>query len=168
MKIISSDVDWHEGWANRANLVVTVDRVPSFDEGSYIELKRGIGGLYWSDNDGMVHFFAHDKYNESGYGGREFTIQLENGDAKTIKGPWSSRASAMNNHFPHSVDVTLIELDGHGRFAGAITLELAQQAAEMAGVKLVKVEDEDDTDIRYEIHRLLSHPSEMTDPEANA
>lgn len=52
--------------------------------------------LYISDNTPIVTFFAHDKHNESGYCGRVFHLTMENGETRTIKGPWSSRPAVFN------------------------------------------------------------------------
>lgn len=52
--------------------------------------------LYISDNTPIVTFCCHDKRDESGYGGRVFHLTMENGETRTIKGPWSSRESIFN------------------------------------------------------------------------
>ena len=152
MKLISADINWHEGLATKPQLMLIVENLPENDEYIYRKLDLGGSILYWGEKDGIVQFFSHDPGNQRGFGGREFTLQLANGDAKTITGPWSSRAGVMNNYFPPCVEVTIKDTtsDYQISFAMAVTLELARKAAEMAGVKLVKVERYT-TDIVYEV-----------------
>ncbi len=133
MKLISAEVNWMHGWANRPNLVLTVDNMPEQVDLRY----QRKDNLYWAELDGYVQFFAHSPGNESGFGGHVFDLTLTDGEQVSIRGPWSSRASAMNNHFPHCVDVTLYTEDG-GRFAASVTLALAKEAAKLAGVELKK------------------------------
>ena len=150
MKLIKAEVEWYEGFANKPRLVLIVDKMPDSMEIEY-EVKDN---LYWGEKNGIVSFFSHSPENQRGYGGREFDLKMKDGSFVTIKGPWSSRAGAMNNYFPHSVDVTVKETEGEFprlSFATAVTVELARQAAELAGVRLIKESWHDD--IVYEVHK---------------
>ena len=152
MKLISATVDWHEGFANRPTLKLAVDLMPPTEEYRFQEKKFGDSILYWAEQDGVVQFFAHSPNNERGYGGREFSLTMTDGSTRKIKGPWSSRAGAMNCHFPHSVDVTIKELEGEFPklgFATAITVELAKKAAEIAGVEIIQ--EDWHSDLVYEV-----------------
>ena len=156
MKLVKSEVNWMLGWANRPHLEITVDDIPSTNDIRY----KKIGDLYWGHLDGYVDFFAHDPTNPTGFSGRTFDLTLTEGEKVSIKGPWSSRAGAMNKHFPHCVDVKINTEDG-GRYVGAITLELAQQAAKMAGVELEVEENDTWGDINYEIKGWRETKAEM-------
>lgn len=144
MKLINAKVDWRLGWANHPTLNIEVDKVPLHDTLVYQKEKTGAGNvLYWAEHEGYVSFMCHNFTNESGYGGRTFHVKLEDGTTDKVKGPWSSRSGAMNHYFPHSVEVTLTDADG-GRYGASVTIEFAQEAAKMAGVKLVETEWHDD------------------------
>lgn len=53
--------------------------------------------LYISDNTPLITFFAHNKKDENGYCGRVFNITMEDGEARKIRGPWSSRPGVFND-----------------------------------------------------------------------
>jgi len=157
MKLIGADVRWNIGWANHPELILIVDEMLNPNEQIYssTELPNG-STLYHSQHEsGMVSFFCHDRRHERGYGGHSFALTMEDGSIISIKGPWSSRAGAMNNHFPHCVDVILREACVNGNYSGAVSLELANRAAEMADVTLGKAIKQRDMmdDICYEIQQ---------------
>ena len=169
MKLLRTEVDLHEGYANPPNLVLIVDQMPSSDEFIYDYAVLGDSTLYYSAHpDGMVRFFAHNPSNEHGYGGSEYTlnvrtpITLFTGEyykpvLRTIKGPWSSRASCMNQYFSHCVDC-VIKVEGERLgYSAAVTLKLATQAAKMAGVELDRVVHEGTDDIEY----VVTLPDEL-------
>jgi len=143
MKITKPEIDWMEGWANDPKLKFTVDKMPANDE--YVYTKKG--NLYFALHEcGLASYFAHSPGNESGYGGREFTLQMADGTAKTIKGPWSSRCSVMNMHFPHTVEVVC------NRTATYLDVDTARWLVEKAGGELVRREGADG-EIRYVIQK---------------
>jgi hypothetical protein len=149
MKLIKAEVNWMLGWANHPKLDITVDKIPNHNDMVYQKKGSAPGNaLYYSEQDGYVSFMCHNFTNERGYGGRTFNMKLEDGTTDKIKGPWSSRAGAMNHYFPHCVDVTLRDLEGH-TYGASVSLKFAQKAAKMAGVKLVKTDWHDD--IEYQI-----------------
>lgn len=101
--------------------------------------------LYRSiDKFGIAKYMSHVRFNECGYGGKVFTLQVRDGEGfenyhlEQIKGPWSSRASVMNVFFtPHIVDVeihtpTTCETRG-------ITVETLEPLLHAQGAELVKV-----------------------------
>jgi len=141
MNILSAEVNWWEGCLNRPTLTITVDRMPKRNEVSHKCIDDGsAGSIYYGELDGFVSFLLHDPGNESGYSGRSFDLRMENNSIRTIKGPWSSRAGVMNRlGLGPCVNVTIRDSSYPGSclFAGAVTLEVAQQAAEMAGARMV-------------------------------
>lgn len=152
MKILTAEVEWYEGYGNAPILRVTVDELPKREDHTFDEKSIGESTLYYSQtNDGAVSYMSHSPSNEGGYGGSVFVTRMKDGSIRQIKGPWSSRASFMNNHFPHCVDVILHDAIDH-RHGSAISLQLAKDAAQMAGVHLVQRES--DGDIRYCIEGL--------------
>jgi len=159
MKITNVEIDWMEAWANDPRLKFTATDVPDFSE--YVYTKKG--NLYFAQHEcGLASFFSHDPNNETGFGGRGFELNMADGTTETIKGPWSSRCSVLNMHFPHTTEVT------YNRTGGYLDVETAAWLVEKAGGKLVKHTTKHG-EIRYVIERPapLSHPSEMLDPEAN-
>ena len=134
MKLLKAEVEWHIGYSNAPDLVLHLDTIPKGDEFEFEQR----GPLYYAEKDGFVRFYAYQKPG-SGFGGREFRIRMKDGEERVLKGPWSSRSGCMNRAgFGPCVDVTFVA-DGF-RGYGAVTLELAQQAAEMAGVTLERQE----------------------------
>lgn len=143
-----------KGYLNDPNLIVEVDKIPAHEELRYKAIRvRDEGTLYYAEKDGYVNFMFHDPRREQGYGGRVFEITLENGEKRAIKGPWSSRAGVVNAlGLGPCMEVSICE-EGDGAFdryagntayssgrgvlrAGALTIELAKKAAELAGVEL--------------------------------
>lgn len=149
MKLLHSEIDRHEGFANPASLLLTVDKLPANDEFIYKEVVFKDQTLYYAECDGVVKFYAHSPSNEHGYAGRIFRLKMEDGSFKDIKGPWSSRAGAMNRYFPHCVDCVITEEVTGYRISSAISLDLANRIAKEAGVTLT--EELSDHDITYRI-----------------
>jgi hypothetical protein len=159
MKLIKAEVEWHDGFANRPTLEITVDKIPDKEHFRF----QNKGRLYFAEHDGYVRFFAGSTTeNEGGFGSRKFPITLHNGNKVTLLGPWSSRASYMNQHFePHCVDVYIYETESEftSGIGGAVTLEVAEKAAEMAGYELER-EVSRNGDINYEIKDWEQHKAE--------
>jgi len=143
MKLISAKVDWMEGFANKPNLILTVDHIPKRDNMRF----RQSGNFYYAELEGYVTFFYYERPG-AGYGGSTFSLKMVDGTTKSLIGPWSSRAGSLNTVFGPCVDVTIIEESNGYRMAGAVTLEVAEKAAEMAGARLQRVVDQGD--IRYD------------------
>ena len=145
MKILNAKVDWMMNFHNHPSLMVLVDKIP--EESVYTHKD----GLYFSNTEGFCRYFAYEKPGD-GYGGRQFPIKMDDGTTKVLIGPWSSRAGVMNHCFTPCIDVYITEdtknfgtKNYYTRYHGAITLELAEQAAKMAKCHLVKVLDGDIT-----------------------
>ena len=82
-------------------------------------------GCYFAELDGYVNFMYYSGPGQ-GYGGRHFDITMEDGTQKTLIGPWSSRAGAMNaTGFIPCVDVC-IDIN-NSRFSSAVTLDFIKQ-----------------------------------------
>lgn len=159
MKILKARVDWMKDFDNHPNLVVLVDAIPNSDELVYNEIK----GIYYSIKDGYASYLYYVKPGD-GFAGRVFTVKMVDGTSRDLKGPWSSRAGCVNTtlHEHDSskgpiVDVTITdEPDVYSGkvikcfFHGAITLQLAEQAAKMARCYLVKEKNHGD---------IVFHPS---------
>lgn len=147
MKVLKATVEWYLDYANTPVLEMLVDGIPKSVELIY---EKRANVLYMAVLDGYVSFYAWvGPGNDKGFYSREFPLKLREGDEikdVILKGPWSSRAGVMNNHFEQQVvDVHLTEEEesfnrGYTSLAGAATLELAQQAVDMIpDVELVKV-----------------------------
>lgn len=85
------------------------------------------GECFYAENreTGHVSFFAHSgsDRNEGGFGGSEYEITMLDGTKKVLRGPWSSRAGAMNmKGFGPCVDVSLRGGIPNYGLAGHVTL----------------------------------------------
>ena len=70
--------------------------------------------LYISDNTPIVRFYCHDAFDENGYGGAEFSLKMEDGTTKIIRGPWSSNAATFNKYLT-DVSKLIVEVSINGR-----------------------------------------------------
>ena len=129
MNIKGMRIEWLLGYDNPPGLVVEVDKLPPFSELVY---RKAPSGHYLAEHpSGYVRYF-HWVQPDEGYGGRVFNITLDTGEQLALKGPWSSRAGAVNADpfgFPQIVDVAYKELDEdlrHCMIAGAMTLAVAK------------------------------------------
>ena len=122
----------HEGYGNEhLNPVVVVDERVNRDELIFSthtkvsESKAIEYTFYWAaDENGLAHFIVDDPSNRRGFGGAKMTFNTEGG-VNVVVGPWSSRCSVLNQWFPHSIECTLIDTQGH-RFASAILISVLQ------------------------------------------
>jgi|TARA_R110001583_G_scaffold163_2_gene1500 hypothetical protein len=134
--ILDAKIDWMEKWGNEPVLQILVEKVFNINEFKYDVIEGTRTDLYFAQLDGQVSYFAHNKFDETGFAGRTYSLQPAEEDQVipyTIKGPWSSRSSAMNNHFEHSVEVSLIDNEegfkrGFTFYASAITIDMALEA----------------------------------------
>lgn len=100
MKILNVELDPPHGFPWR-DLVITVDHIPSLDEYRFDSFETDQGTvLYVAEHNDFVKFFAHNPNAENGFGGATFELTMRDGSVRTIKGPWSSRASVINEYFP--------------------------------------------------------------------
>lgn len=94
-------VEYNEKWANPPGLKISATKE---EEDTFNVIREGLRyreirpGLYIGRNEpfGLVNFFAHVPEDEFGYGGAVFNITMEDGEKRSIKGPWSSRAGCFN------------------------------------------------------------------------
>jgi len=105
------------------------------------------GSFYVGTNRGFGMFFWHYDYQSknTGYGGAEFTLQMTGGNTRTIKGPWSPRASAVNLVAPEEYKMVEVMITNHAsakdRFVRAhITLPFAAYLAKQLNLSIYKTE----------------------------
>lgn len=134
MRVLAARVDWKDGFGNAPRLEVLVDEIPPIEA---MEFEHR-GGLWYAEQDGFVRYFAWDgPDNEGGFGGRHFQITTVAGEQAMLKGPWSSRAGAMNNAgFGPCVDVSITDNPegferGRTLKSGALSLRVAKQAIDL-------------------------------------
>lgn len=164
MRILDARVSSH---SYMPKFELLVDRIPRLDELVFStkdvrDCYGRHGTIYYAEHDGYVSFLYHDPNRETGFYGYVFTLNVRNDggtiETRKIKGPWSSRSSVINREgFGPCVEVLMTDdpeafARGHTFRAGAVTIDLAQQAAEMCGVTLRRRVD-DAGEIWYEIVR---------------
>lgn len=109
MKVLQATIDWMLDWDNDPHLKVLVDKIPDKVIYHQYDLDSG-AAFYVGENDGWVSYFYHNPMNQTGFGGRNFTLTLDTGEVKVIKGPWSSRAGVANHYLKiPCVDVTITD-----------------------------------------------------------
>ena len=157
MEIIDAKIDWKLGWNNSPELQILVDKIPRDLRYQFRE------GMFFAEKGGYVSFFAHngDSENHKGYSGREFSIVMEDGTSKILRGPWSGRSGVTNQlGFVPCVEVSLTEnpeefKQGHIFSGGAVTLDLAEKAiGDLPNVHFVRREKWDG-EIYYELYNSL-------------
>jgi hypothetical protein len=115
MKILSSRVNWHEDWDNNPTFEMNVDKMLDQDQYLYRTYPiPGHGTLYVSDNTELVKFLLSSG-DKSGYGGRKFTLNMEDGSVVEVTGPWSSNSSAVyqiTNGEVDCVECNILEENG--------------------------------------------------------
>lgn len=149
MKILDAKVNWNDGFMNSPDLQILVDEIPDWDS---LRFERRAWCFAAYHPDGYVGFLSGDPEKPGhGYGGDAFNLTMLDGSTVKLIGPWSSRAGAVNSQFPERpvMDVDLIDdpvgfKRGHTFSSGAITVELALQAAHLAGVELIRIPSGDE------------------------
>lgn len=139
MKLLDAGVEWYRGYHNYPTLTCLVDKIPDMDD--MVFEKRG--NMYWAENNDFVQFYYHIPSDPTGFGGSVFTLKMNTGEIVKIKGPWSSNAGIMNMNFPHSVATSITDdlkawKRGYTLCSGHVTLNFADQIADMAGVSLIQ------------------------------
>ena len=83
----------YNGWLKHLVVECEDDTLPKYQafpvrSGTlYVALERGVV---------MADMLYHDPGNENGFGGRAFTLEMQNGTTRRIKGPWSSNSGVVN------------------------------------------------------------------------
>ena len=126
MKITHVSIDWMDSWANHPQWIVELDHgatPPVYSDSQKLQYTER-GGIYRADHGAYVSFFYWSGEPGSGFDGRHFELLMADGSVVTLKGPWSSRAGAVNDVFPEDmvVDVSMRERDG-GLLAGAVRMQ---------------------------------------------
>lgn len=111
VKILSAKIDWMSQFANLPVLKVYVDILHNKADFRYKHIEIGNGCSYWAQLDQEVNFFHHNYGNNRGYGGAVFNFTLENGEKRSVKGPWSSNSMWMNANFPPCHEVIYYQKD---------------------------------------------------------
>jgi len=136
-------------------LVLLVERTPDLDEFRF-ENKQGV---WYAEKAGFVkYYYWIGPNNAGGFSNTHIPIITKNNTRVILKGPWSSRAGAVNSvGFGPCVDVLLAEdpeafSRGYTYSSGAVTLEMAMRACVIIGkMRMVKIRD--DSDVRYDPFR---------------
>lgn len=141
-----TDATWNEmeGFTNNPRLEASVSEIPGLEGITFREYEfSGSSNLYVGEHDGRVKFFSHpgDDENAGGFGGRSYTLTMEDGSTKVLRGPYSSRAGVVNARTTHDC-VKVHQMDGASTLH--VTKALAERAADMAGRELVKQKKYDD------------------------
>lgn len=169
MKIMNAKVDWMYDYGNDPHLKVLVDQIPKWESLRWEEVKPG---LFYAEKEGYSDKFSYTRPGE-GYGGRSFTITMEDGSEKTLKGPWSSRAGCCTMAGYPSIDISITSdpkvFHGKGMwYAGMITLEKAKEAIAMIrGVGLIALDSHKNGEVTYVpylfnnqcVGHMRSHPT---------
>lgn len=155
MEVLDGRVDWKAGYGNDPELQVLVDEIPTDIE--FDAYEQSSGTVYFGSKDGYCRYLYHDPSNTSGFGGSSFKLLMSDGTEKTIKGPWASRAGAMNDlGLGPCVDVRMTTNENAWEqntslTFGTITVEKARKAAAFADVHLIGVEKYDSKEETYVI-----------------
>lgn len=137
MLVLNAKADWSLKYDNAPRLQILVDKFPERKELLYNEKN----GIYYAEKDGYVLFCFYEKPGQ-GYGGYHFELNMQNGEKKTLIGPWSSRSGCVNAvGFGPCVDVHLTDNakdfeKGHF-LSGHVTLDLAFQAIKLSKCNLL-------------------------------
>lgn len=150
-------IDWHGHYANRPTLQVIVNKIPSSED--YVYEKKG--PMYFGLVNGIAQFKFYNGPGR-GYGGATFNLKMKDGSVATLKGPWSSNASAMTSYgFPATTEVSLTDDPkvwerGHTFFGGySITIEALAEACKRHGLRFYKVKH--NSLISYEPGQIGGH-----------
>lgn len=125
MKIVSAQVNWDLG--TRPVLGIIVDKIPNPEDLRYVRSNH----LWYAELDGYVSFFSwrEKEGDNGGFGSNKYDITMVDGRKKTLIGPWSSRAGAMNQcGFGPCVDVDLYEEGTPWLVGRAVSLAFASEA----------------------------------------
>lgn len=152
MNIIKSEINWNLGLGNLPDLVIHTDsNIPDF----IYESKEISGGtLYFAEKDGFVSFLAENSKNRRGFAGRNFSLQMQSGEIRQVKGPWSSRPGVINNFFPHSVSCQIFKegytvYNKEGFYIAAVSLTTAQEAIKTIPNAELRFIDQNKNKIKY-------------------
>lgn len=135
MRILDAKIDWFVGAANHPTLKVLVDRRYNYQEFKYEQHQN----LFFGERDGQVSFFAYSAPGE-GYGGHRFNIEMKDGSARELIGPWSSGTYATNMFFTPAMEVSITDKPevmecGYTFYAGYITLPMVLEAIKVLRIK---------------------------------
>ena len=157
MEVKGIAINWMLGWMNNPRLHLWVNAFPK--NITMYPNRLGTANILWYGEDrGKVSFYSDatlrdslQSRQEDGFGGRHIKIWTEEG-VHTLKGPWSSRASVMNQHHQHAIDNHCVEVAiteeedvferGYTYFGSAVTVDFANKALKQAfNIQLSMEED---------------------------
>lgn len=126
-------IDWMLDWGNSPRIKVLVDNIPPFEE---IPHKEYSDGLFVGEKDGYVTMWSggHKGENAGGLSGSHVTITMEDGEQKTLKGPWIGNSSASKDFedMPRFLEVSITDdpkviEKGHTFTSAWVTLDWINQ-----------------------------------------
>jgi len=97
--IVDCSVEWYKKYSNSPEVLLKFDSSENTPQGCTSWLHKKYGqGLYIAEYNGWAHFNYHSgsPKKQSGYGGSKFTLNMVDGPAVELWGPWSSNAGAVN------------------------------------------------------------------------
>lgn len=123
-------VNWMEGYGNDPNVVVHLKRLHSdlFVGALYEEFDLSHPGkkMYVADHPlGFVRYFCHSgregpEFNEEGFGGAPFNVDVKGRGKICLYGPWSSRAACVNMIVPEEQKIADVSVRSNYLVSGAM------------------------------------------------
>lgn len=164
MKILKARVRWKFQWMNDPELQILVDEIP--EDLVYKKIEFETGDAFWfAEKDGYVSYYFESIKDRSGFYGRTFHLNTEDGPYDLV-GPWSSRSAVANKYFePKCQEVTFtadpeVWERGYTFYAGNITHEKMWKAVDLIDnvtLKLVKKHDSEEYLIPVLIENDCTH-----------
>lgn len=163
---MNAEINWMIGYANDPSLHIRIspEEIATLKRGLYTDIKIDEDmTLYLRWNGPFAHLLLHCRTDETGFYGDTFELEMESGEIRKIKGPWSSRASVANRYLPeekHITEVVLRDSDIGGLACHMLVSELRKLLG--SDLELHRVDgrfnhgDTKDKDISYV---LLPKPS---------
>lgn len=90
-------IQWHRGWANDPELEIQMTREDYENTVSSFRYTKK-QGYYWAEKDGIVSFYYYIQPGP-GFGGRKFTLNMQDGSREVLSGPWSGNYFTANRIF---------------------------------------------------------------------
>lgn len=123
------DVNWYRGYGNSPTIELILDQTNDFpyfrgilgEDGVRYDMYEEFGRLppnsrkiyYSSHPTGFVKYFCHSgnpDVNEGGFGGAPYGVQLPDGTSKVLRGPWSSRATIVDDAVSYQPELMVVDV----------------------------------------------------------
>lgn len=161
MNVTGAWVEWKPGYDNPPKLHAEVDEEPPERDEFTFRPESG-RRFWWAEKDGIYrHFAGHPDEPGDGFGGASFTLATPDGEV-TLEGPYSSRAGVVNAHGHGPCTAIVLHTPSGGHRTATVALEIAERAAELAGVTLERVERTAGPDGEFDFEVAERHPPEWT------